>query len=181
MGARLLSNLPAELTDGNLRLDALTPDTPVEPLFAALDERVWEHVPGGRATDSGELRARLVRKLLADPPCRTWLVLLDGEVVGTTSHFADPVDPVVLEIGATYMAPATWGTGLNARVKALMISAAASAGAARLAFQTDERNERSARAIRKLGARPVGSRLEAVLRPDGTPRTSLLFQLDLEG
>jgi len=181
MSLDLLRALPEALSEGDAFLTPFAVGDDVDELYAALTRAVWEHVPGGAPADPAELRRRMVARISGNPPlCRTWLIRHAGAVVGTTSHFVLPEEPDALEIGATYMAPSTWGSGLNARIKRLMIEAARNAGATRIVFQTDERNRRSARAIAKLGALPRGTRLEKIIRPDGSVRTSLLFELALD-
>ncbi len=179
MTAELLARLPERLDSGDVQLTRFGAATDVASLFSVLTSEVWSHVPGGQPVDIEELRTRMLGKIARTPSCATWLVSLDGAVVGTTSHFGQADGAQTLEIGATYMAPSTWGTGLNARVKAVMIAAARESGAQQVLFQTDERNARSAQAILKLGARAAGSRLEEVTRADGSRRTSLLLELDL--
>lgn len=175
-----LDKLPRLIVDHEVRLTRVGSDLDSNELFNTLTSEVWEHVPGGRPVDAAALRALLLSKIERTPSCATWLIYLNGAPVGTTSHFGGSRGSRDLEIGATYMAPSTWGTGLNARVKNLMITAARESGAKRVLFQTDERNVRSARAILKLGATPTGTRLESIIRPDGTQRTSLLFELSFE-
>lgn len=179
MTAELLARLPDLLDGGDVRLARFDAATDVASLFGVLTPEVWAHIPGGQPVDIEDLRTRMLGKIARTPSCATWLVCLDGAVVGTTSHFGQPEGVESLEIGATYMASSTWGTGLNARVKDLMIAAARESGAKQVLFQTDERNARSAQAILKLGARAGGTRLEEVIRSDGSQRTSLLFELDL--
>lgn len=181
MSTDLLGALPHTLSDTDIALAPFTGNENISELYAALTAPVWEHAPGGAPADAGDLRRRMIARIAGDPPlCRTWLIRLNGAIVGTTSHFVVSDQPDALEIGATYMSPTVWGAGVNARVKRLMIEAARDAGARRIVFQTDERNHRSARAIKKLGALPRGSRVEKIIRPDGSVRTSLLFELALD-
>ena len=181
MSIDLLGALPHTLSDTDIALAPFIGNEDISELYAALTAPVWEHAPGGAPADAGDLRRRMIARIAGDPPlCRTWLIRLNGAIVGTTSHFVLTDQPDALEIGATYMSPTVWGAGVNARVKRLMIEAARDAGARRIVFQTDERNHRSARAIKKLGALPRGSRVEKIIRPDGSVRTSLLFELALD-
>jgi hypothetical protein len=48
-------------------------------------------------------------------------------------------------------------------------------------LRTDERNERSAAAIRKLGATDLGTRQENLVRRDGTIRRSRIFRVNRPG
>lgn len=174
MTSAVIPNLPDRLDDGDLVVVRYAPGDDVSALYRVLPAPVWEHIPGGEPSDA----AGLASSLEGPDPAATWIVLLDGEPVGTTSHLPNP-DPSVVEIGATFMAPDTWGTGLNRRVKALMVDAARRAGAQWIRFRTDERNGRSAAAIRKLGTTGDGTVLEDIIRADGSQRTSLLFRLDV--
>ncbi len=62
----------------------------------------------------------------------------------------------VLELGGTYMTPAVRGTGLNGRIKPLLIDRAFEAGFQRIELRIDARNGRSIRAVEKLGATREG-------------------------
>jgi RimJ/RimL family protein N-acetyltransferase len=83
----------------------------------------------------------------------------------------------VLEIGSTFYVPAMRGTGLNERVKDLMIRRAIVCGFRRIEFRVDSRNARSQAAMAKIG----GVR-EGVLRADritwtGHVRDTVLFSI----
>jgi RimJ/RimL family protein N-acetyltransferase len=101
----------------------------------------------------------------------------DGRAVGITSVLFDPDDPAGVEIGGTLLAPAVWGTGVNTEVKRLLLAVVFRRGAQWVQVQTDERNGRSAAAIRKLGATELGVRSEPLVRRDGTRRRSRVFRL----
>ncbi len=80
-------------------------------------------------------------------------------VVGTSSFSVTDGPSAVVEIGGTYLHPAVRGTGLNGRIKRLMIGAAFTSGARRLEFKVDGINTRSRAAVEKLGAK-----LDGILR-----------------
>jgi RimJ/RimL family protein N-acetyltransferase len=69
------------------------------------------------------------------------------------------------------------GTGVNAEVKRLLFEVIFAHGAEWIQLRTDERNGRSAAAIRKLGAADFGVRLDDRVRRDGTRRRSRFFRL----
>lgn len=115
--------------------------------------------------------------LLARSDAETF-VLFDGDEFAGMSSFLR-VDPrhKVLEIGFTYYRPRLRGTGLNARIKAMMIGRAFDAGFRRVEFRVDRRNERSQAAMKKLGAVREG-----VLRVDtitwtGHVRDTVIFSV----
>src|ERR671920_1215364 len=83
----------------------------------------------------------------------------------------------VLEIGGTYYRPHLRGTGLNRRIKDMMLERAFECGIRRVEFRVDRRNGRSQAAMKKLGAVREG-----VLRADritwtGHVRDTALFAI----
>jgi RimJ/RimL family protein N-acetyltransferase/nitroimidazol reductase NimA-like FMN-containing flavoprotein (pyridoxamine 5'-phosphate oxidase superfamily) len=104
-----------------------------------------------------------------------------GAVVGTTSYY-DINEPFrSLAIGATVLGRAWWRTGINTEAKLLLLRRAFDdLGAVRVVWHTDRRNERSQRAIERLGAVREG-----VLRSDrplwdGTHRDSVIYSMTAE-
>ena len=147
-----------------------------EELHRALaDERVWEHMSRSAPVDAATLHQLIESKL--DSARTTFTIRVDGRAAGVTSVLLDPRDPVGVEIGGTLLDPAVWGTGVNSTVKQLLLAVIFDNGAQWVQLQTDERNERSAAAIRKLGAIDLGTRQEHLTRRDGTLRRSRIFRL----
>jgi RimJ/RimL family protein N-acetyltransferase len=70
---------------------------------------------------------------------------------------------------------------INTAVKRLLLAVIFRHGAQWVQLRTDERNGRSAAAIRKLGASDLGIRQEHLVRRDGTRRNSRMFRLDRPG
>jgi RimJ/RimL family protein N-acetyltransferase len=171
-------DVPAELAVGAVTLRPYTADD-AAALFAALDDpQVWEHIPKAVPARPDDLDA-LLRSKLATGNRVTFTIRRGGDVVGMTSVPHDPADPDGVEVGGTQLARATWGTGLNPAVKQLLLDLVLAQGAAWVQLRTDERNERSAAAIRKLpGVRELGLREDDRTRRDGTPRRSLLFRIE---
>ncbi len=83
-----------------------------------------------------------------------------------------------VEIGGTWLDPDVWRTPVNSEAKLLMLRHAFEReGAHRVQLQTDLRNERSQRAIERLGAHREGVVREDVLLPDGYRRSSVLYSI----
>ena len=122
-----------------------------EPLRAICmpDDPVWPIYP---VDLSGEGFDPYFDSLLADPARRGFVILRDGRVAGTTSFLNIAPGKQTLELGGTFMAQAERGSGLNSRVKPLILARAFAAGFRRVEFRIDARNERSLAAVRKLGA-----------------------------
>ncbi len=89
---------------------------------------------------------------LARPDMMTF-VLFDGDhMAGMSSFLAIDEARGALEIGGTYLRPAMRGTGLNRRIKDMMLARAFELGLRRVEFRVDARNQRSQAAVAKLGA-----------------------------
>ena len=115
---------------------------------------------------------------LASEPRNRVFVLFEGDTLAGMSSFLGIDDKrQTLEIGATYYRPALRGTGLNRRVKAMMLARAFACGNRRVEFRVDRRNKRSQAAMTKLGAVREG-----VLRADritwtGHVRDTMMFAI----
>jgi RimJ/RimL family protein N-acetyltransferase len=114
---------------------------------------------------------------VANPRNRTFL-LYDGDYLAGMSSFLglDEARQVV-EIGGTYYRPHLRGTGLNRRIKDMMLTRAFASGIRRVEFRVDQRNQRSQAAMARLG----GFR-EGVLRADritwtGHVRDTVLYSI----
>jgi RimJ/RimL family protein N-acetyltransferase len=81
-----------------------------------------------------------------------YAIVHGGMVAGMTAWLRPDWSAQTVEIGNSYIAPDRRGTGLNGRVKRLMLDHAFAVGIRRIEFRIDERNGRSQAATRKLGA-----------------------------
>lgn len=95
---------------------------------------------------------RSIATYVSNPRNRTFVLFNDGELAGMSSFLGIDEDRQCLEIGGTYFRPHLRGTGLNHRVKAMMLERAFSCGIRRVEFRVDRRNARSQAAMKKLGA-----------------------------
>lgn len=115
----------------------------------------------------------------------------DDAIVGSTRFFdlarwawppptprAGRKEPDTGEIGYTWLGADAIGTAANVEAKMLLLTHAFESWAMqRVSFCTDERNERSARAIERLGARFEGTLRSHRLGADGTPRNSRCYAI----
>ena len=115
--------------------------------------------------------------LLARPDGRNFAIF-SGEVMAGMSCYLG-VNPArgVLEIGNTYYLPALRGTGLNRRVKTLLIDRAIACGFRRIEFRVDSRNARSQAAMTKLGAVREGVIRAERITWTGHVRDTVLFSI----
>lgn len=115
---------------------------------------------------------------LASAPLNRTFVLFDGDkIAGMSSFIGVDESRQTVEIGGTYYRPPLRGTGLNRRIKDMMLKRAFACGIRRVEFRVDARNTRSQAAMVKLGAVREG-----VLRADritwnGHVRDTVLFSI----
>ena len=143
------------LEQGDLRLEPLV-EAHREPLrgACAADTEIWEIYPFCYVGDHFDPQ---FNSLLGGAPARrVYAVLLDGAVIGMTAWIEHGQPGWSIEIGNSFIVPALRGTGLNGRLKRLMLDHAFACGIERLIFKVDVINTRSRAAVLKLGAREEG-------------------------
>ena len=115
--------------------------------------------------------------LVARPDAATFTLWQGDEMVGMSSFLR--IDPKnrVLEIGFTYYRPTFRGTGINHRIKDMMIRRAIDCGFHRVEFRVDERNKRSQAAMAKLGAHREGIRRADTVTWTGHVRDTVMFSI----
>ena len=173
---------PVTLTGRLVRLEPLDVKHAADLTRAAADDRIWTYLdePTPWTRDSVEAfiadaldeQARGLRLPLAI------ITLADERAIGSTSYLdLRPRDRGV-EIGWTWTAPATWGSGINTEAKYLLLAHAFDqAGAIRVVLKTDERNQRSRRAIEALGATYEGTWRNHRILSDGHRRNSTFYSV----
>lgn len=97
-------------------------------------------------------------------------------VAGSTRYMRMDAKNKVLEIGSTWIGREFQGTGLNGAVKNLMIAHAfGPMDYEKIQFRIDERNQRSRKAVEKLGAVLEGICRKDVFLLDGFKRNTCLY------
>ncbi|MEV0897362.1 bifunctional pyridoxamine 5'-phosphate oxidase family protein/GNAT family N-acetyltransferase [Actinoplanes sp. NPDC049802] len=173
---------PVVLEGRHVRLEPLTPGH-VERLFEALDdEEVWRHIPFPRPRTAEDLAEDVAGVLRGQ-----WLGVRSGwaqvdpatgAVMGMTTYHDIDTELRALGIGHTMLGRKWWRTGVNTEAKLLLMERAFDVlGAERVFWYTDIRNERSQRAIARLGASRDGMIRRQRKRPDGTWRDTVLFAM----
>ena len=149
-----MAALHVALHDGDVALEPLA-----ERYRAALgaacaaDREIWTIYATNFGPDAFDAR---FDALLDHPDRRAFAVIVGDAVVGMTAFLRPDMSAQTVEIGNTYIAPVTRGTGLNGRVKRLLLDHAFACGIRRVEFRIDERNARSQAATAKLGATKEG-------------------------
>jgi N-acetyltransferase len=101
-----------------------------------------------------------------------------GRVVGMTTFCNIDAANRRLEIGYTWFARSSQGTGVNAASKLLMLGHAfEELGCIAVEFRTHWMNQRSRRAIERLGAKQDGMLRSHQLMADGSIRDTVVFSI----
>jgi RimJ/RimL family protein N-acetyltransferase/nitroimidazol reductase NimA-like FMN-containing flavoprotein (pyridoxamine 5'-phosphate oxidase superfamily) len=155
----------------------------VDGLFAATsDDEVYRWLPRKRPTSPVDLAVivsealRLHARGLRVP----WVQrsALTGEVIGTTSYHDVDEERRRVAIGWTMIGKPWWRTGVNTEAKLMLMGRAFDVlGAERVEWHTDIYNERSQRAIERLGAVREGVLRHHRQRADGSWRDTVLYSM----
>jgi len=163
----------------HVRLEPLTADH-AAPLARHYDPDIFKYLSRGAPQDASESAMRAYIHLLnAEANRVNWAVLIrrTGDVAGRISYTEIRPAHRALEIGTMLMGP-FHGSFVNPEAKLLLLRRAfETLGAVRVQFKTDARNERSQRALAKLGATREGVLRKYQTRPDGYVRDSVVYSI----
>ena len=158
-------HLVAPLIGKRVSLEPLSVDFVPELVEAASEDRSsyrFTSVPRSVST-----MERYVEKLLEDAEAGVVVPFVQrdgasGRVIGMTRYLtlrtrSDGATPFAVEIGGTWLASSAQRTAANTEAKFLLLGFAFEQwGVVRVDLKTDDRNERSKAAIRRIGASPEG-------------------------
>ncbi|WP_433532057.1 bifunctional pyridoxamine 5'-phosphate oxidase family protein/GNAT family N-acetyltransferase [Micromonospora sp. CA-263727] len=184
-GSRSPWHEPATLAGGHVRLEPLDPSHADELYAATADPEVWQHLGQPLPTGPAQLR-EVITAALADQRRGErvpWVqrCAVTGAVVGSTSYYEIDPGRRSVAIGHTYLGRPWWRTGINTEAKLLLLARAFDElGAVRVVWHTDIRNERSQRAIARLGATREGVLRKHRLRPDGSWRDTVQYSMTVD-
>jgi RimJ/RimL family protein N-acetyltransferase len=173
---RFVDRLYVPLADGELRLDPIMP-AHREALRAACaaDQDIWTIYPFSYLGPAFDTQFDLM--LRTDRPRRCYVIINDRDVVGMTAWIEHGAPGHSIEIGNSYIVPQLRGTGINSRIKRLMLDHAFSLGLVRVAFKVDEINKRSQAAVLKLGCTREGLMRAERVTWTGRLRHTVLFSI----
>jgi RimJ/RimL family protein N-acetyltransferase len=104
--------------------------------------------------------------------------LASGRVAGATRYMNIMPNDRGLEIGGTWYGPEFQRTVVNTECKYLLLSHAfETLGCIRVQLKTDSRNERSQKAIQRIGAVKEGVLRNHMILPDGYIRHSVFYSI----
>jgi RimJ/RimL family protein N-acetyltransferase len=104
--------------------------------------------------------------------------LASGRVAGATRYLNIMADDRGLEVGGTWYGPEFQRTVVNTECKYLLFKHAfEELGCIRVQLKTDSRNERSQKAIERIGAKKEGILRNHMILPDGHIRDSVYYSI----
>lgn len=172
---------PVTLTGDIVRLIPLRMEHAATLEAAGDEDEIWAHVqprPRGVAGYAAYIRRALAEQILGNHLPFAVERRSDGLLVGTTRYaHIDPANHT-LEIGWTFYGQGARRTAVNTEAKLLLLGHAFDTlGANRVWLQTDKGNERSQRAMARLGATKDGELRDERILADGTLRTSVIYAI----
>jgi uncharacterized protein len=167
-----------------VRLEPLAPGHAEELHAATADPEVWRHLnpQPTDAVEAGHLIADAqVAQHRGERVAWAQLCAVTGAVVGTTSYYEIDPGRRSLAIGYTLLGRPWWRSGINTEAKLLLLRRTFDElGAVRVVWHTDIRNERSQRAIERLGAQREGVLRMHRQRADGSWRETVQYAMTVE-
>jgi N-acetyltransferase len=190
-----MSTLVPRLDGRHVRLESLLPGhAPALARAAAADPSLyrWTLVPQGDAEAASYVQAALAQRDAGTAAPFAVVGVADGAVIGSTRFWdlawwpwpdgrpggSREGAPDTCEIGHTWLTAPAVGTAANAEMKRLMLCHAFEAWQVQsVCLHTDVRNERSRRAMERVGARFEGVLRAHRLSADGMPRDSARYSI----
>lgn len=173
---------PIILSGRAVRLDPLSESHVSQLYVAGEDESIWRYMRYGIIQSEPQM-GKWVNELLAAQTRGTDLPFVvihreSGQVIGATRYLEIQQENRSLEIGGTWYAPAYQRTAVNTESKYLLLRHAfETLGCVRVQFKTDLRNERSQKALERIGAVKEGVLRNHMILPDGSLRTSVYYSI----
>ncbi|WP_088102867.1 GNAT family N-acetyltransferase [Halalkalibacter urbisdiaboli] len=153
-----------------------------EELFKASNHsEIWTYSPGN--INKPEDMLNTINDLLELKKQGLWypFVILDkntNKIVGSTSYLEISPQHRKLEIGGTWLDPKVWRTRVNTECKYLLLRYGFEVlELVRIQLRTDSRNERSNRAIQRIGAKFEGTLRQELINHDGYIRDSNIYSI----
>jgi len=173
---------PVTLTSKVVRLEPLS-EAHVPGLTAVgMNDEIWRWMPYGVMKNEDDIR-RWVQNLLtqiASGSVMPFAViqLASGRVAGATRYMDIHPKDYALEIGGTWYGVEFQRTAVNTEAKYLLLRHAfEDLKCIRVQIKTDLRNERSQKAIERIGAVREGVLRNSLIMPDGYYRSSVYYSI----
>ena len=178
----MINIAPVTLMGKKIRLEPLSEDHVPDLALVGLNENIWRYMLYGQIHTQADMRLWVLEILerQARGTDLAFAVVLqaDGKAVGATRYLDIRPEHRGLEIGGTWYGADYQRTAVNTEAKYLLLRHAfETLGCVRVQFKTDLRNERSQRALSRIGAVQEGILRNHIITPDGYIRDSVYFSI----
>jgi len=173
---------PIILTGKVVQLEPLTENHVPNLTISGQDESIWQYMLYNTIRTEQQMRAwvlDLLDRQTKGTDLPFAVIHLESEkVIGSTRYLnIQPYDRA-LEIGGTWYAVEFQRTAVNTECKYLLLKHAfEELKCIRVQFKTDLRNERSQRALERIGALKEGILRSHMITPDGYIRDSVFYSI----
>jgi N-acetyltransferase len=173
---------PITLSGSYIRLEPLSLEHVPDLTAVGCDDRIWEFMVYRWVRSEEEMR-NWVHEMLARQSRGTDLPFAvihsgSGRAVGATRYMEIEPSHRRLEIGGTWYGSEYQRTVVNTECKYLLLAYAFEhLGCIRVQLKTDARNERSQKAIERLGAVKEGVLRNHMITPQGVIRHSVYYSI----
>lgn len=174
--------LPVTLHGRVVRLEPLSEAHVPDLAAVGLEEEIWRYMRYGPVRTQAELLTWVqsllrLQKLGTDLPFAV-IYQPTERAIGCTRYLSINTTDRSVEIGGTWYGLAYQRTAVNTECKYLLLGHAfETLGCVRVWFKVDARNERSKRAIERLGAFKEGVLRNHMILPDGFIRDSVIYSI----
>jgi RimJ/RimL family protein N-acetyltransferase len=178
----MLTIQPITLTGRGVRLEPLSLDHALGLAAVGNEPEIWTYMPYGIIDTLDKMRGWVAEMLSrqdrgSDLPFAV-IDLVSGQPIGASRYMTIERAHRSLEIGGSWLGRAHRHTAANTESKYLLLRHAfENLGCVRVQFRTDLRNERSQRALKRLGAVREGVFRKYSLMPDGHQRSSVFYSI----
>lgn len=173
---------PVTLTGKHVRLEPMTEAHIPGLTEIGIGQNFWDFMLYGRMDSEEDMRGWVVDIISraekgTDLPF-TVIQLASGRVAGATRYLNIMPKDRGLEIGGTWYGTEFQRTAVNTECKYLLLQHAfEKLGAIRVQLKTDLRNERSQKAMERIGAKREGILRNHMILPDGRYRDSVFYSI----
>ncbi|MCE9647959.1 MAG: GNAT family N-acetyltransferase [Chloroflexi bacterium] len=178
----MMDVLPLILTGKFVRLEPMTKAHIPGLAKIGVGQNFWDFMLYGRMDSEEDMRSWVMDIVSrgekgTDLPF-TVVHLASGRIAGATRYLNITPKDRGLEIGGTWYGPEFQRTAVNTECKYLLLRHAfETLGAIRVQLKSDLRNERSQRAMERIGAKREGVLRNHMILPDGRYRDSVYYSI----
>ncbi len=173
---------PLTLEGEHVRLEPLAPGHAADLFVAGADPLIWRYLPIPPPSSLGEIESWITEAIVRGETFGDIaFAVIDrasGRAAGSTRYLDIRKSDRALEIGWSWIGRAYQRTVINTECKYLLLAHAFDRlGAIRVQFKADARNERSLRAIERIGAHREGVLRKQRIQHDGYIRDAVYYSI----